>query len=1191
MGNARLMICFAVAIFVMMTVQGFADMYLQDGGTYNITTEILVPVYVDLVMPENPTTVNILDGANLYCEPVSIQCNNSAHLNISGGRTGYLKAYDNSSINMSEGYVEMAYTFGDSNTIVSGGILEGLVSSGDSTAKIYSGDMYWLDTNDTSTVNISNVYVENAFAYGNSKLNLDSTSGWFLRALDNSTVNICSNYSNGIIESGNNSIMNISGGGIDASLCASGNSTMNLTGASFDSGYDDFHTHLSASGNSTVNITEGSLTGFIRSRDTSTVNIYSGSFGRVDHGGLEIIRLCGGLYALDNSTMNIFGGEMEYLSASGNSILYISGGGIGELYALDSSDVVLNGYDFGFGNGLSWGISGKTILGTGILSGKWFDGTNWTISIVQNDTNATIMAVTDENVIYVDLNSPRDPGSGTYGDPYRYIQTAINDSNDEDIIVIAAGTYTGDGNKDIDFQGKAITVKGETGDPCDVIIDCNGSNDEPHRGFKFHSGEDANSVLEGLTIKNGVAPDETQIDNFPYCGGGICILYSGPTINNCRIIQNTAGHGGAIYCQDSNVTINNCLILGNRVDDLGGAIYCKDSNTILKSCIISENHANAGGAIYCKDSNVILKNCSILDNRADWSFYSIGGGFYGDNSNTIIDNCKFIGNVARESGAAIYGCDGIISNCIIRNNRIPWEGRGGAISNCSGLIKNCLIEGNYSNWGDGAGISGSSADIVSCVIRNNINTSGSGDVMSVTGGGLANCNGNITNCIIANNRSVSDSDAEQPSRGGGLAYCNGTITNCVIYGNEAYNNDYGSEGGGIYKCTGTIKNCIIWRNTTDQIYDSNASYCDIQGGWSGIGNINLDPCFVDLDSNDFHLKSEAGRWDSNLLCWVSDEVTSPCIDSGDIADSNWMSEPWPHGRRINIGAYGGTSQASMSNSNEGNIADMDNSGIVDFKDYCILAGDWYGANSHTISKGQIDVDGNVIDWSDNTEWMNIDKVYFGDPCDIIQAKFALRWNPGTDKLYVAVIIEDAKHVFTDGYQNWSASDRIELFSQGDAAGGNYIYLQDIAQQYIMASDTKGGSWATLGFGEPNISPTGFEYAVKVKGDFIIYEAGIKQFDNYGGISGGETVVTELNVDGVVRFDIAADTRWSSTGFGMLSENRMPNKFRIADNIAQYKLVEETHTPSCLELKGDLNKDCVLDWSDMMTFCNNWLEGN
>ncbi len=142
-----------------------------------------------------------------------------------------------------------------------------------------------------------------------------------------------------------------------------------------------------------------------------------------------------------------------------------------------------------------------------------------------------------------------------------------------------------------------------------------------------------------------------------------------------------------------------------------------------------------------------------------------------------------------------------------------------------------------------------------------------------------------------------------------------------------------NPGGG----TATVINCIIWDcpqpvtlsdSSNQQIEDRGShitiEYCDIEGGkdsvsisgrystltW-GEGNINAGPLFVDSAAGDFHLKSEAGRWDPNSESWITDDITSPCIDAGD-PNSDWTSEIWPHGERINMGAYGGTQEAGMS---------------------------------------------------------------------------------------------------------------------------------------------------------------------------------------------------------------------------------------------------------------------------------------
>ena len=187
----------------------------------------------------------------------------------------------------------------------------------------------------------------------------------------------------------------------------------------------------------------------------------------------------------------------------------------------------------------------------------------------------------------------------------------------------------------------------------------------------------------------------------------------------------------------------------------------------------------------------------------------------------------------------------------------------------------------------------------------------------------------IRNCLIAG--SGGPGIAIDPEFGRAGARANYPyIANCTI----ADNLGFGVRGG-----APTIVNSIIYHNGCEadsvQICKSQATVtcCDVQGGWPGDGNLDVDPqlarqgSWLDADDpnttvapgtpgaiwtcGDYHLKSEVGRWQSGVQDWVSDAVTSPCIDAGD-PDSDWTAETWPHGQRINLGVYGGTWQASLS---------------------------------------------------------------------------------------------------------------------------------------------------------------------------------------------------------------------------------------------------------------------------------------
>jgi len=128
--------------------------------------------------------------------------------------------------------------------------------------------------------------------------------------------------------------------------------------------------------------------------------------------------------------------------------------------------------------------------------------------------------------------------------------------------------------------------------------------------------------------------------------------------------------------------------------------------------------------------------------------------------------------------------------------------------------------------------------------------------------------------------------------------------------------------------------------------DLTINNCNLPIVWHdyGTGNIEADPLFVDPNTRDYHLKSQAGHWDPNSKTWIQDELTSPCIDAGGL-QSHIGPEPFPNGGIINMGAYGGTAEASKSWFDkpvcETIVAgDINGDCIVDFKDFAIIALHW-----------------------------------------------------------------------------------------------------------------------------------------------------------------------------------------------------------------------------------------------------------
>ena len=388
---------------------------------------------------------------------------------------------------------------------------------------------------------------------------------------------------------------------------------------------------------------------------------------------------------------------------------------------------------------------------------------------------------------------------------YPTIQAAITVAGAGDIIQVEDGTYTGDGNRDIDFLGKAITVRGSTGNPTDVVVDCEASGSRRRRGFNFINGEDENSVLENITIKHGYGLVENEIEYY-YLGGGILCKNSSPTIRNCVITNNYAGnvgYGGGIFNYYSNPVIENCVIKSNSSTD-GGGVCNHYSRPNIRNCEISYNNVTRfGGGICNKFSGPMINNCMIKSNSTDHNgggmYNNVNGGLPGEVE--VINNCTFVTNSAGYYGGAIHVAYGspVIKNCIISSNTAQREGAGISVFAATPIIQDC-------------------------VIRHNTATE--------RGGGIFNSSGSA----------------------------HSTIQNCTIIHNHAGE----SQGKDVYNDLGStdITNSIVWGNSQNSLYRNiSVSYSNVEGGYSGVGNIDVDPLF---ETDGYHLT-----------------YASCCIDAGD----------------------------------------------------------------------------------------------------------------------------------------------------------------------------------------------------------------------------------------------------------------------------------------------------------------------
>ncbi len=495
--------------------------------------------------------------------------------------------------------------------------------------------------------------------------------------------------------------------------------------------------------------------------------------------------------------------------------------------------------------------------------------------------------------------------------------------------IVAGGTlkggYAGFGNPDPNVRNTELyetilsgDLNGddiEVSDPCDLLSEPtrfdNSYNVVRYRWYG------APAIVDGVTITGANAGGGAAVHR---SGGGVSGR-AGLLLSHCKIAWNAASDIGGGVLEGSLV---HCTVSHNSAS-VAGAVYGPDE---LSHCIIEDNVATGyyAGAVYVP-WNVPITDCAFINNRAAGG----GGAIWALSANPVMARCSFIGNRATGPGGAI-GVDGC-STCQISQAE----------------MRDCVFVRNFSDDRGGVyyGIAAAEPLWVNCLLAGNAATLAGGAIYE-----NAEYRGVLINCTIASNTAAS---------GGGIsAYgCSPTLKDCIVWGNRDGDSEY------LAQLAISPGNTYPSGSMTDSPATAAANHCCIQDmgiQWGGYGNIDEDPCFADpgrwedpcdtpddfLDDTwvpgDYHLKSQAGRWDPTAQSWVMDDVTSPCIDAGDPMSPIGL-EPFPNGGRINMGAYGGTAEASKSHFGgppcETIVAgDINGDCKVDLADFAILSLHW-----------------------------------------------------------------------------------------------------------------------------------------------------------------------------------------------------------------------------------------------------------
>jgi len=546
--------------------------------------------------------------------------------------------------------------------------------------------------------------------------------------------------------------------------------------------------------------------------------------------------------------------------------------------------------------------------------------------------------------IYVDRDASGAEDGSSWADAFRYLQDALRVATGRDRILVAEGVYKPD--------------QGIYQPPCE-------------RTATFQ-------LISGVAIRGGYAgygqPDPNARDIELYE-----TILSGDLRGNDTEIYNFEWQGIFDLTSDPNRAENSYSVV---------TASGTDSTAVLDGFTITGGNANGP----------ILGRCPDIDYRL-----AAGAGMYNACGSPTVLNCTFRRNTTRSPyGCSGSGCPaeadaqalaaagGFYCSCASFTTYLPAT-CGAGMFNCSGspTLHNCRFEENISFGADafsaGGGMFNLDSDpvLVNCTFSRNLAT---GFDSEYYGGAVYDHSSasTFTNCSFINN------DSHQ----GGALYSGekstATISSCLFVGNSAQHGGSAIHSSGIrldvagstlagnrqpywghtisceHRQNSSLKvvNCILWDGGIGVSSDSSdveITFSDIEGGWEGQGNINVDPCFAqpgrwddngtpDTDHDDFwvdgdyHLKSQAGRWDADEGRWTIDDVTSPCIDAGDPLGPIGF-EPFPNGGIVNMGAYGGTAQASKSYFGrppcEAIIAgDINGDCEIDFNDFAIMALHW-----------------------------------------------------------------------------------------------------------------------------------------------------------------------------------------------------------------------------------------------------------
>jgi len=375
-----------------------------------------------------------------------------------------------------------------------------------------------------------------------------------------------------------------------------------------------------------------------------------------------------------------------------------------------------------------------------------------------------------------------------------FIQGEIDAAPDGGTVELATGTY--ELAAPLLITGKAITLKSQSGNPADVILD--GQNTSALLNAK------SASTIAGITFVNGAYQRDDNYEKKLF--GGPVALKDGATLTNCvvrdctvRIVDGIpnfgGGYAGGVMAQGAGTLVVDCLIRNCayikteisywRIHGGGLAVLkgAKAKRCLVTGCSVQNYYNNAsqngiqGGGVYIanatvEDSVICSNRCVQLHPDTSYALAGTGGGVSmdSDQPDSLLVNCLVISNRAQSVGGGIFVGQGTVRGCTIADNKSDVDGLtnqaiyGAGANVTSGLIEDSLLCGNSSttaaaSCGGGGLQLATGGRLYGSIVSNNTCASAGGIKFSPGGTGMV-----VSNCWITANKATSN--------GGG----------CTIYG-------------------------------------------------------------------------------------------------------------------------------------------------------------------------------------------------------------------------------------------------------------------------------------------------------------------------------------------------------------------------------------------------------------------------